>query len=59
MPPTQRYLPVLNAPIIVSKEMQEYWDFYNTLEAQIKEDGLEADYAQRYMEQKKLAFEEY
>lgn len=59
MPSNQRYLSVLNAPIVVSKEMQEYWNFYNTLEVQIQKDGLEANYAQRYMEQKKLAFEEY
>jgi hypothetical protein len=59
MPSNQRYLPVLNAPIVVSKEMQEYWDFYNTLEVQIQKDGLEADYAQRYMEKKKTVFEEY
>ena len=59
MPSNQRYLPVLNAPIVISKEMQEYWDFYNTLEAQIQKNGLEADYAQRYMELKKIALEEY
>lgn len=47
------------APVVVSKEMQEYWGFYNILEVQIKEEGLEADYAQRYMNQKKLVFEEY
>jgi hypothetical protein len=58
MPPNQRYLPVLNAPIVVSKEMQEYLDFYTTLEVQIQKEGLEADYALRYMEQKRLEYEE-
>lgn len=53
MPPKARYLSTSNAPVIVSKEMEEYWDFYNRLQSQIENDGLEAAYAQSYMKQKK------
>ena len=53
MPPKARYLPTSNAPVIVSKEMEDYWDFYNTLQSQIENNGLEASYAQSYMNQKK------
>lgn len=58
MPPKARYLSTSNTPVIVSKEMEKYWDFYNTVQSQIETDGLEASYAQSYMDQKKKNREE-
>ena len=41
MPPKARYLSTSNAPVIVSKEMEEYWDFYNRLQSQIENDIIQ------------------
>ena len=55
----QRYLPVVNAPVIVSKEMEAYYEFYNTLENTIQNSGTEELYALLYMDKKKRLRQEH
>lgn len=57
MPSTQRYMPVVNAPIIVSKELEKHFAFYEMLDHQVSESGLEDTYAKAFMEQKKAQVE--
>ena len=59
MSSNERYLPVLNAPMVVSKEMQKYFNFYNNLEIEIKSNGLEAAFSEAYMRKKKANLEAY
>lgn len=59
MRPNKYYLPIINAPIVVSKEMQEYFDFYNTLEDLVEESGSEKFYVETYVNKMKKEREEY
>ena len=59
MPSIQRYMPIVNAQIVASKEMEKHFSFYEMLDHQITETGLEEAYANAFMEQKKTQRENF